>query len=238
MFTGLVAGIGTIKEIAGQGGDMRLGIATPFSAHNILPGDSVAVNGVCLTVETVQVDGKKSVFTAYVSAETLKNSNLGNLKPGSPVNLELALALGDRLGGHIVSGHADGVARVVSVQSRSDSHLVRFECAPELDPFIVSKGSICVDGISLTVTACGLGYFELNVIPETWQATIARHWQPGYSTNIEVDMLGKYVAKMLGLVNSADSPSRASGRPQGQGGQAGLKKAPLDLDFFIRNGFN
>ena len=224
MFTGLVACVGNINRIARQGRDMELHILAPFECGSVKPGDSVAVNGVCLTAEKVQEAGKIVYFSAYVSAETLENSNLGNLKPKGLVNLELALALGERLGGHIVSGHADGIATVETVEEVASSHRVTFACAKELDIYIVNKGSVCVDGISLTVNNCAPGRFELNIIPETWNSTTANLWRKGYQANLEVDMLGKYVAKMLRLEKEPQAAAPA--------------RTGLGLDFFIKNGFN
>lgn len=224
MFTGLVACVGNINRIDRQGRDMVLHILTFFERGSVKPGDSVAVNGVCLTVEKVQEAGERVCFSAYVSGETLANSNLASLKPKGSVNLELALALGERLGGHIVSGHADGVATVEMIEEAASSRRVKFSCAPELDIYIVNKGSICVDGISLTVNNCAPGYFELNIIPETWASTTANLWHKGYRANLEVDMLGKYVAKMLRLEKGSQPDAR--------------ERPVLGLDFFIKNGFN
>lgn len=224
MFTGLVAKVGNISRMVRREQDMELVVSAPFEPGCVNIGDSVAVNGVCLTVEKIQLAARNLFFTAYVSAETLASSNLGILKQNSEVNLELALALGERFGGHIVSGHADGIAVVENVEQVASSYRVRFSCDLELDIFIVNKGSICVDGISLTVNKCGPGFFELNIIPETWNTTTAKMWNKGYRANLEVDMLGKYVAKMLRLDINSDDASR-----QGK---------TLDLDFFAKNGFN
>ena len=234
MFTGLVAALGVVKEVSRQARDLRLEINAPLAADAVLPGDSVAVNGVCLTAEKTRFIGTTLAFSAYASEETLSNTTLGRLTPGSRVNLEPALCLGQRLGGHIVSGHVDGLAEVSRLENRSASHLVRFACDPALDMYIVNKGSVCVDGISLTVNACGPGYFELNLIPATWSATTARFWRPGHAANLEVDLLGKYVAKVLRLHQADPAAGPGSGRAQGSAESRGTGLGP---DFFIKHSF-
>jgi len=157
-------------------------------------GESIAVNGVCLTVETA---GEKE-FTAYASGETLSRSNLGALKLGGTVNLERALALGDRLGGHLVSGHVDCLAEVAAVTPAGQSVQYRITFPEEESVFVVPKGSVALDGISLTVNECGEGWLCVNIIPSTQGATTISGWKPGTAVNMETDMLGKYVLRMLG----------------------------------------
>ena len=232
MFSGLVACMGEVCALSSQGRDLRLTVNTEFSSSQIKNGDSVALNGVCLTIESYSpLGGNKSQFTAFASYETLMNTNLASLKNGSRVNLELALALGDRLGGHMVSGHVDGLAKIEQVKQAGQSRQVTFACAKEFDPYIVPKGSVCLDGISLTVNDCGPGFFKVNIIPETWLATTAASWVSGYWVNLETDMLGKFVAKMLAVYMPANFNANLSASSK----QEVQKK--LELDFFIKNGF-
>ncbi|EFL52700.1 riboflavin synthase, alpha subunit [Solidesulfovibrio fructosivorans JJ]] len=194
MFTGLVMGLGRVAAMDARGDETRFRIQALFDLDNIVIGESIAVNGACLTVETA----KDREFTAYASAETLSKSGLGKLKPGSQVNLERALALGDRLGGHLVSGHVDCLAAVESVTRLGQSVRYKITFPEEFSPFVVPKGSVALDGVSLTVNDCGDGFLTVNVIPSTQGATTIAAWKPGVSLNMETDMLGKYVLRMLG----------------------------------------
>ena len=194
MFTGLVMGLGRVATVEAKGGETRFRIQALFALENIVLGESIAVNGACLTVETA---GQRE-FTAYASAETLSKSGLGRLKAGSQVNLERALALGDRLGGHLVSGHVDCLAVVESVVPAGQSLCYRLTFPGEFSVFVVPKGSVALDGISLTVNECGDGFLTVNIIPSTQGATTIPTWKPGISVNMETDMLGKYVLRMLG----------------------------------------
>jgi len=161
-------------------------------------GDSIAVNGICLTA----VDLTSSTFSADVMPETLRRSSLGSIRESSPVNLERALRLSDRLGGHIVSGHIDGTG---TIQSRTPEHnaiLFKIMATPELLKYIVAKGSIALDGVSLTVAAVSSNDFTVSIIPHSASQTIIGHYQPGNLVNIECDVIGKYVEKLLGLTGS------------------------------------
>ena len=193
MFTGLAAGMGTITALERRGGQMRLGVKALFGLPSIALGESIAVNGVCLTVESAS----HNAFSAYASAETMGKTNLGGLDKGSRVNLERALAVGDRLGGHLVSGHVDCLARVESAAPAGES--VRFTLAfpREFGVYVVEKGSVCLDGISLTVNECGVEWLCVNIIPATQRETTVSGWSPGASVNMECDIIGKYVARML-----------------------------------------
>uniref|UniRef100_I2PXZ5 Riboflavin synthase n=1 Tax=Desulfovibrio sp. U5L TaxID=596152 RepID=I2PXZ5_9BACT len=194
MFTGLVMGLGRIVAVDAKGDETRFRVKALFDLDRIVLGESIAVSGVCLTVETA---GERE-FTAYASAETLAASGLGKLKPGSQVNLERALALGDRLGGHLVSGHVDCIATVESVTPMGQSVRYKVTFPEDFSVFVVPKGSVALDGISLTVNDCGAGFLTVNIIPSTQGATTIATWKPGTAVNMETDMLGKYVLRMLG----------------------------------------
>ncbi|WP_456447296.1 riboflavin synthase [Thiolapillus sp.] len=194
MFTGIIQAIGRITSMQDKRGDIRLGIETgKLDLSDVELGDSIAVNGVCLTAVELPGNG----FVADVSRETLSLTSLGGLKPGSPVNLEKALTLATRLGGHLVSGHVDGLGTVISRQE--DARSVRFviEAPKELAKYIVHKGSITVDGISLTVNGVDGARFELNIVPHTLQETIMDTYQPGSRVNLEVDLIARYLERLL-----------------------------------------
>jgi riboflavin synthase len=187
VFTGLVAGRGTVRAVH----DGRLEIDTPLGA-SLAPGDSVAVNGVCLTAVDPHVDG----FAADVMPETLRRSSLGPLEPGAEVNLELPLRAGDRMGGHVVQGHVDATGSVETVADEGNARVVRIAAEPALLRYVVEKGSIAVDGVSLTVSAVGDDWFEVSLIPETLERTTLGQAAPGGTVNLEVDVLAKYVEKL------------------------------------------
>ena len=193
MFTGLVDEIGVVEEMQQLGDAVRIAVRAPKVAEDATPGDSIAVDGVCLTV----VDNANGTFTADVMRETLDRSRLGTYKAGSEVNLERALAAGQRLGGHIVQGHVDGVAEVVSRTPSEHWEVLRFTLPERLERYVVEKGSIAVNGTSLTVSAVGEGYFEVSLIPTTLRETTAGALAPGDPVNLEVDIVAKYVEKMV-----------------------------------------
>ncbi len=193
MFTGLIQGQGSITAIQAQGNDKRLTVRTHFTLENVELGESIAVNGVCLTVES----GDSNSFTAFVSSESLAHTNIGLLRQGSLVNLERALAVGQRFGGHMVSGHVDCVAVVQSITPVGQSRCIRLTFSSKYSSEIISKGSVTLDGISLTVNACGEDFLEVNVIPETWSVTTVGQWAVGSKVNLETDIIGKYVRHML-----------------------------------------
>jgi riboflavin synthase len=188
VFTGLVADKGTVRSVH----DGRLEIETALGAH-LAPGDSVAVNGVCLTAVEPHVDG----FAADVMPETLRRSSLGPLGPGAEVNLELPLRAGDRMGGHVVQGHVDGTGKVSSVREEGNARVVEIGAEPELLRYVVEKGSIAVDGVSLTVSAIGDDSFDVSLIPETVERTTLGAAEAGHTVNLEVDVLAKYVEKLV-----------------------------------------
>lgn len=220
MFTGLVAGEGKVRTVEPRGAETRLTIAALFDLPDIVPGESIAVNGVCLTVETFG----KNLFTAYASRETMGVTNLGALKPGSMVNLERALAMGDRLGGHLVSGHVDCLATVDSVTPDGESKVYRLSYPPQFGPLVVEKGSVALDGISLTVNGCGEDWLSVNIIPATQRETTISGWDPGRKVNMETDIIGRYVQRMLAAWTR--SPGEAGAAPTG-----------VDMDFLRRHGF-
>jgi riboflavin synthase len=194
MFTGLVEGVGEITESRPMAEGLRLAVAPPFPVAELLLGESVAVSGACLTV--VAVRGR--AFQVDVSPETLARSNLSQKKVGDRVNLERALRLGDRLGGHLVTGHVDGLG-VLRERRQGPDHLgLTFELPPPLAPLVIEKGSIAVDGVSLTVNAVRDHTFTVNIIPFTAKDTTLADLKVGDRVNLETDIIGKYVAKLLG----------------------------------------
>ena len=195
MFTGLVAGVGTVEAVDAAELGARLRVCTELGAE-LAPGDSVAVNGVCLTATAVRPGG----FEADVMAETLRSSSLGLLAPGGSVNLELPVRADSRLGGHVVQGHVDGLGAVTRVAEEGLATLVTI--APE-DPallrYVVRKGSIAVDGVSLTVAGLDEDSFTVSLIPETLQRTSLGRVRPGTPVNLEVDVMAKYVEKLVAV---------------------------------------
>lgn len=193
MFTGLVEATGTVVDVAQEPDGVRLTVTSEAVAPQLSEGDSVTVNGVCLTATRVEA----GAFSADVMAETLRRSSLGPLEPGSEVNLEPALRAADRLGGHIVQGHVDGVGAVESVTPEGIAHTVRIAAGPEILRYVVERGSIAVDGVSLTVAQVDPDAFVVALIPETLGRTTLGSLAPGRRVNLEVDILAKYVEKLL-----------------------------------------
>ncbi len=204
MFTGLIQGQGTLLRTDRHGPDARLVIQAHYDMRGLTLGESIAVDGACLTVVSFQ----GNLFTVDVSLETLSRTTLGQKPPGSRCNLERALRLGDRLGGHLVTGHVDGLGKLRRRSQEGRSWRLHFEVPSELDRYIIEKGSIAVNGISLTVNGCGQGSFDVNIVPHTLAETTLGEVKPGEAVNIEADLLGKYVEKMLrGFLNRpGDSP--------------------------------
>jgi riboflavin synthase len=197
MFTGIVEELGEVVALEDLGDAAQLTVRGAQVTGDVSNGDSIAVNGVCLTVAS----SAGEEFTADVMRETLTRSSLGSLAPGAPVNLERSVRLADRLGGHLVQGHVDGVGELISRTAAEHWDVVRIALPPGLDRYIVEKGSIAVDGISLTVVAVTGGWFEVSLIPETLKRTTLGHKQPGETVNLEVDVIAKYVEKLTGTVN-------------------------------------
>ncbi len=213
MFTGIIQGFGTVRGLAKKGPEGRLEVDSALDLSDIKTGDSIAVNGACLTVTTR--DGNR--FSADVSAETLERTTLKGLRTGVRVNLEKALRPTDFLGGHLVLGHVDAVGRIVEKTDRGTSIVFGFEIPRELARYVVEKGSVAVDGISLTVNRCENNRFYVNVIPHTAGQTTLGFRKVADAVNIETDILGKYIEKLL---------------PGGKGGRG------IDLAFLAEHGFD
>jgi riboflavin synthase len=194
MFTGLVQDLGTVAEVHETSDGVRLAVESPL-ARELQEGDSVAVNGVCLTA-TGLCAGER--FGADVMHETLRRSSLGEVREGSPVNLELPLRAADRLGGHIVQGHVDGLGVVAGSRDEGFARVVTVEAGPELLRYVVEKGSIAVDGVSLTVARVDDAGFDVSLIPETLERTTLGRAANGTPVNLEVDVMAKYAEKLLG----------------------------------------
>ena len=194
MFTGIIEALGEIGETEKRGGDLRLQLRTGnLELNDVVLGDSIAVNGVCLTVVELPGDG----FIADVSIETLNFTTAGQWQTGSPVNLERALTPSTRLGGHLVSGHVDGVGEVIERHQDARSERFRIKAPAELARYIAHKGSISVDGTSLTVNAVSGDEFELNIVPHTLAHTVFGTYQPGTKVNLEVDVIARYLERLL-----------------------------------------
>ncbi|MEU6078117.1 riboflavin synthase [Micromonospora sp. NPDC047074] len=221
MFTGIVEELGEVVRITETAGDSALvAVRGPVVTSDARHGDSIAVNGVCLTV----VDVSDGIFTADVMGETLRRSALGGLRAGDPVNLERAAALNSRLGGHLVQGHVDGVGEVVAREPAAQWETVRFRLPADLARYVVEKGSITVDGVSLTVAGVGPDWFSVGLIPTTLKLTTLGARRVGDPVNLEVDVLAKYVERLLGA-RLADSALPDAGPPGGGLPVAGLPGA-------------
>lgn len=201
MFTGIITDIGTIEAVEARG-DTQFTVSCSFEASGIALGASISCSGCCLTVTSVAAaSGGGSCFTVDVSAESLSKTTLGGWREGTRINLERALKAGDELGGHIVSGHVDGVAEIVSIRDEGDSRRFLFRAPEELARFIASKGSVCLDGTSLTVNEVDGVSFGVNLIPHTLSVTSWGNARAGDKVNLEIDMLARYVARLNESVN-------------------------------------
>jgi riboflavin synthase len=194
MFTGLIADLGTVREVAEDGEGARVTVRTRL-AGELAPGDSIAVNGVCLTAS--EVDTGAGCFAAQAMQETLRRTSLGTLHAGDAVNLELALRAGDRLGGHIVQGHVDATATVAAVREEGFSRVLALRAPSEILRHVVEKGSVALDGVSLTVSAISGSGFEVSLIPETLERTNLGAVSEGAVVNVEIDILAKHVARLM-----------------------------------------
>jgi len=193
MFTGIIEELGSVSSIEERGENARIVISAHLVTEDTNHGDSISVNGVCLTALDVQPDS----FAADVSKETLQRSTLGSLRPGSPVNLERAVTPATRLGGHIVQGHVDARGRFTAVEDHGESWTVKIAYPKEIGRYLVFKGSVAVEGISLTIAGLDNDHFEVAIIPKTWEVTNLSHLKPGEEVNLEVDIIGKYIEKLL-----------------------------------------
>jgi len=215
MFTGLVEEIGVVQSISKSAKSARITIKAEKVLEGIKLGDSISTNGVCLTATTF--NGKS--FTVDVMAETMRRSNLKHLSPGEEVNLERALRVGDRLGGHIVSGHIDGLGTITKYENEDNAVWITIAANSEILKYIVQKGSIAIDGVSLTVAYVDDRVFKVSIIPHTKDATTLLRKKTGHEVNLECDLVGKYIEKLMGAKEQA---------PKDQG---------ITFDFLSENGF-
>jgi riboflavin synthase len=209
VFTGIVEELGEVTAVEILDDASRFRLRGPVVTHGAQHGDSIAVNGVCLTV----VEHEGDEFTADVMAETLNRSSLGALAVGSRVNLERPMAVGERLGGHIVQGHVDGTGAIIERKPSDNWEIVKISLPADLSRYVVEKGSITVDGISLTVVDAGPDYFTVSLIPTTLDLTTLGHKRPGDPVNLEVDVIAKYVERLLGA--RGEQPAGLPGVQQG-----------------------
>ena len=194
MFTGIIIGKGIILNVIAQETDLIFRIQAPFKMDDVAMGASIACSGCCLTVTEKGPDW----FDVYVSSETLSKTNLGEWKIGTEINLERSLKLGDEMGGHIVSGHVDGLAVITSIETEGDSWRIKIRPPQTLEKFVAAKGSVALDGISLTVNHVNDNIFDINVIPHTLDVTTLGNRKVGDRLNMEIDMLARYVARIVG----------------------------------------
>lgn len=199
MFTGIIEELGTVKSFVANEGGARMDVSANLVTSDSHEGDSIAVNGVCLTA----LDIKSDSFSADLSQETLDRSTLGNLQPGSRVNLERAVTPSTRLGGHIVQGHVDARGEFVSAEEHGDFWTVRIEYPKEISQYLVYKGSVSVEGISLTIAKLAEKYFDIAVIPKTWELTNLSTLRPGDAVNLEADVIAKYVERIMAARSEA-----------------------------------
>jgi riboflavin synthase len=195
MFTGIVQGVGSVRSVEPRGGDVRMWIDTgAVPLGDVTLGGSIAVNGCCLTA----IELEPAAFAADLSRETLSLTTAGHWSPGTSVNIEKALTAGQALGGHYVTGHVDGVGQVVSRHDDARSVRVEFEVPPELARYVARKGSVTVDGVSLTVNGVSGNRFDVNLVPHTLGATILGDYRPGTRVNLEVDIIARYLERLVG----------------------------------------
>ncbi len=229
MFTGIIEEIGTVKSLRIQGSSGGIDIDACRVLESTKIGDSICVNGVCLTVTSIRSGG----FTADIMAETARRSSLGRLQPGGKVNLERAMAADGRFGGHFVSGHIDGTGQITELRKEENAVWVRIKAAQELLRFIVEKGSIAIDGISLTVAAVSSSDFQVSLIPHTAKETTLLQKKPGSTVNLETDIIGKYVQKLMGFglpgTMGSESPKQTETQTE--------EEAPLTLQKLAEMGF-
>ena len=228
MFTGIIEEKGTVKHVNLVGTSGSIAIKARKVMEGTKIGDSIAVNGVCLTVVSMQPDG----FTADVMAETIRRTGLGRCQPGDQVNLERAMAADGRFGGHIVAGHIDGLGTVKSVIPEGNAVWVTILAPDSILRYIVEKGSIAIDGISLTVAYVDESVFKVSVIPHTGEETTLLSKNPGDAVNLENDIVGKYVEKLMRL-----GPAQQSGAPDSADGKSGQQESGLTMEYLKEMGF-
>ena len=209
MFTGIIEELGHVRAVEKRGEDARIVIEAQLVTEDIHEGDSIAVNGVCLTA----LDVRKGSFAADVSRETLNRSTLGRLQTGAPVNLERSVTPVSRLGGHLVQGHVDARGQFLGAEAHGGSWTVRIAYPPEIARYLVFKGSVAVEGISLTIAELTDDHFAIAIIPKTWDVTNFSQLQPGDDVNLEADVIAKYVERILSFSNvgTSDGKERQSG---------------------------
>ncbi len=217
MFTGIIEGKGRVSKVAKKGAGILLGIQTDFSIADSKIGDSIAINGACLTAISIGFFS----FEAYLSPETCKITTFGSIRQGDTVNVERALKLSDRIDGHMVSGHIDGIGTLKNKESASDAILLAFTVPAILAKHMIKKGSVAVDGVSLTINECGDDFFSVSIIPHTGEITTITAKKPGDKVNIETDMIGKYIEKFIAEKNDKDIGS----------------KSKIDMNFLAETGF-
>lgn len=220
LFTGLVEEIGIVQSVLKGTKSAKIVIKANEILNDVKLGDSISTNGVCLTV----TDFTGNTFAVDVMAETMRKSNLRNLVPGSRVNLERALSLGDRLGGHLVSGHIDGTGTILSFDKEDNAVWVSIKASPLLLKYIIHKGSIAIDGISLTVAYVDNSIFKVSIIPHTKDITTLLNKSIGDEVNLECDMIGKYIEKLLSFRDNSNNPDKDTNER-------------IDMDFLSKHGF-
>ncbi len=225
MFTGIIEGLGRISGLRPMDGGRRLTVGTGFSLEGTKVGDSIAVNGACLTV--VELGDRR--FSADVSPETLEKTTFHQARTGQQVNIERAMRLSDRLDGHLVSGHIDGTGTVLSIENRGNAIILSIKVPDQLAAYMIPKGSVAMDGISLTINSCGQSDFEISIIPHTAKITTIGFYQPGTHVNIETDMIGKYVARFI----HGTQTTRSEHQPD----EKRSKSSSIDMDFLHSSGF-
>jgi len=225
MFTGIIEGLGTIKSFRSTGGGRRLTVDAGFTLDGTQIGDSIAVNGACLTV--VEMDGRR--FSADVSPETLVITTFQEAKIGQRVNIERAMRLSDRLDGHLVSGHIDGIGTIRSMEKQGNASIVTVEVPEQPGEQMIPKGSVAMDGISLTINTCDFKRFTVSIIPHTAKVTTIGFYQANTRVNIETDIIGKYVARFTNLKRTASNENREEDKRK--------KTSTIDMDFLNSSGF-
>ena len=220
MFTGIIEGLGSITGIRSSGQGKRLTVEADFSLDQTKIGDSISVSGACLTA--VKIDGKR--FEVDVSPETLQTTIFGEAKIGERLNIERAMRLSDRIDGHLVSGHIDGTGIIKQRESLSNAVIITIEIDPSLTRYMVTKGSVAMDGVSLTINTCETDHFSVSIIPHTAKLTTIGFKNKGDRVNIETDMIGKYVERFMGAI-----PGRGKGNSS--------KQAVIDHAYLVKTGF-